>query len=80
MTEHPFSQVPETGTPKQIDYPAPDVLHLRGRNLMSMGISWWAATELTPEHYSIGWSDMSKEQVSKFAHQLLVMIGEERQP
>ena len=66
------------GDLRHIRYPSPEVTQMTGeRQAMGVGIDWWAATEHDPEHYSIGWARMTPDQVRKFAHQLLQIIGDE---
>lgn len=61
----------------QIEYPGPEVTRLTGhRRAMGMGIVLWPATDHDPEHFSIGWSHMTRDQVRAFGRQLLDIAGE----
>jgi hypothetical protein len=52
-------------------YPSPEVLPVPGMQTPTMGLAKWPATDLTPEHFSIGWANMSAAQVRAFGRQLL---------
>jgi len=61
----------------RIEYSSPKVIKLPGdTHAMGLGITWWPATEHTPEHYSIGWSQMTRDQVRAFGRQLLEITTE----